>query len=134
MAETFVPIAYLELGSIPNFASKVAITADGCWTWTASTNWAGYGQWWDRTVKSMRRPHRVTFELFVRPLDADEEIDHLCRNRACCNPGHLEPVSHKENIHRAYGITGEVTRLSQNERRRRKYREKRNETGWWVCI
>jgi hypothetical protein len=38
------------------------------------------------------------FEIFKGPISGNLQIDHLCRNRACCNPEHLEAVSRKENI------------------------------------
>ncbi len=44
--------------------------------------------------------HRVTYETFVGPIPEGLEIDHLCRNRLCCNPVHLEAVTRKENVRR----------------------------------
>lgn len=69
-----------------------------CWTWLGGLNAQGYGQIM-RDGKNVRT-HRAVYELLVGPIPADLELDHLCRVRSCCNPDHLEPVSHKENVHR----------------------------------
>lgn len=69
-----------------------------CWLWTANKSSAGYGYCW---VKGFGIPtHRVAYELFVGPIPEGLELDHLCENRHCCNPQHLEPVTHKENMRR----------------------------------
>lgn len=67
---------------------------DGCWEWTASRFRNGYGQG-NRTVA-----HRVVYELLVGPVPEGLDLDHLCRNRGCVNPGHLEPVTRRENLRR----------------------------------
>lgn len=67
----------------------------GCWLWTGALNADGYGAV-GRDNKVLR-VHRVTYELLVGPIPDGMQLDHLCRNRACCNPKHLEPVTNKEN-------------------------------------
>jgi hypothetical protein len=47
---------------------------------------------------SNERAHRVTYEHFVGPIPPGLFLDHLCRNRACCNPTHLEPVTPQQNV------------------------------------
>ena len=69
-------------------------TPGECWLWRASLT-GGYGQVWDRGKK--RFVHRVVLGLTIEP---GYEIDHLCRNKACCNPEHLEIVTHPENMGR----------------------------------
>lgn len=71
-----------------------------CWNWIASKNRDGYGS----AIFGGRnkRCHRITFEIFKHPIANGLEIDHLCRNRKCCNPEHLEAVTHAENMKRAY--------------------------------
>ena len=71
----------------------------GCWIWTSSTHRLGYGDvWWQG---ARRYAHRVMFVLTRGSIAEGTEIDHLCRVRACCNPAHLEPVTHAENMRRA---------------------------------
>jgi len=59
----------------------------GCIEWTKSTASHGYGQTWDGVT--VRLAHRIAWELARGPIPADLTIDHLCRNRICCNPDHL---------------------------------------------
>lgn len=71
-----------------------------CWEWTANRLPAGYGQFGitrDRKVYA----HRYAYELWVGPIPEGLELDHLCRNKCCVNPSHLEPVTHAENMARA---------------------------------
>lgn len=84
------------------FMEKIAINADGCWVWMASKYVDGYGQF--KVANRNWKTHRLAFELFRGTLQAGLCLDHLCRNRACCNPTHLEEVTIQENIRR--GIVG----------------------------
>jgi hypothetical protein len=52
------------------------------------------------------RVHRLTYEVFRRTLSAYEVLDHLCRNRACVNPWHLEPIDIGENTRRGARSSG----------------------------
>ncbi len=62
----------------------------GCWVWQRSTT-GGYGR--VRSNGRLGLVHRVAYRLWVgEPIDG-MQIDHLCRNRACCNPAHLEQVT-----------------------------------------
>lgn len=66
-----------------------------CWPWTGALS-QGYGH---LTYRSRtRKAHQVAFELLVGSVPAGMELDHLCRNRACVSPAHLEPVTHQENL------------------------------------
>lgn len=73
----------------------------GCWTWTGARSTGGYGRvhWNGRGLQA----HRVAYELLVGPIPDGLQLDHLCRNRACVRPGHLEPVTLPENLARGVG-------------------------------
>jgi hypothetical protein len=74
----------------------------GCWNWSGSLR-KGYG----RIRIGDRRPpsHIAVYELLVGPIPEGLQIDHLCRNRACCNPAHLEPVTQRTNVLRGEAPT-----------------------------
>jgi len=88
-----------------NMLAKIAATdcpVEGlegmCWTWTGCINSKGYGcVSIDGTVQLT---HRVSYALHVAAIPADRQIDHLCRNKKCCNPRHLEAVTGKVNAER----------------------------------
>lgn len=69
-----------------------------CWEWTASKA-HGYGYF------NGSRAHRFAYELLVGPIPDGLVIDHLCRNRGCVNPDHLEPVTQRENTMRGYSFS-----------------------------
>lgn len=72
----------------------------GCWEWDGTLSVEGYGVFREnyRQIKA----HRWTYEQFVGPIPDGLTIDHLCRNRRCVNPAHLEPVTAGENARRSY--------------------------------
>jgi hypothetical protein len=88
-----------------------------CWEWIAArkgegyNSGLGYGEFHtgSRTngTQTMSTAHIISYESLVGPVPEGKELDHLCRNRGCVNPSHLEPVSHKINSQR--GETGEIT-------------------------
>lgn len=83
------------------FLSKVEQRADGCWEWVGTRVKGGYGRFTvEQRPTRAKLAHRLAYEHFVGPIPEGRELDHLCRNRACVNPTHVEPVTHLENCHR----------------------------------
>lgn len=74
-----------------------------CWEWTAYRDRKGYGRS-HLDGKSMAA-HRVAYTLLVGPIPAGLTLDHLCRNKGCVNPDHLEPVTVGENSIRSHELT-----------------------------
>ena len=78
-----------------------------CWMWTGADGGNGYGMssTYDRTTKTQRlwKAHRLTYTLLVNVIPEGMWIDHLCLNRRCVNPAHLEVVTPGENLRRAHG-------------------------------
>jgi hypothetical protein len=80
------------------FWSKVDKSGE-CWTWLGARNDVGYGRHSFRGRRVMA--HRVAYMLTAGDIADGLQLDHLCRNRLCVNPGHLEAVSQYENIMRS---------------------------------
>lgn len=76
--------------------------ATGCHNWIGVPNEHGYGKIGAQAPDRRKLlAHRAAYELAVGPVPKGLELDHLCRNRLCCNPVHLEAVTHRENILRS---------------------------------
>lgn len=85
------------------FWSKVdKRSANECWNWQHAMISGGYGQ--ARHIRfSTNLAHRIAYELMIGPIPNGLHLDHLCRNRRCVNPAHLEPVTARENLLRGIG-------------------------------
>ena len=77
---------------------------DACWIWPGSTCGGKVHKYGQITVGSrqdgtrkLRRTHQVMYEALVGPVPDGLELDHLCQVKLCCNPRHLEAVTHQVN-------------------------------------
>lgn len=71
----------------------------GCWIYTGPISQGGYGR------LGKEYAHRIMYEAIHGEIPPGLDIDHLCRNRRCCNPQHLEAVTRRENLLRGMGWT-----------------------------
>lgn len=97
---TYKPIPSFTPTQIARFWAKVDKSGTGgCWRWTGKLTPNGYGTFYDF------RAHRIAFTLVRGVVPAEKTLDHICRNRACVNPDHLEIVTNKVNILRGTSPT-----------------------------
>lgn len=92
------------MGDLPEkIRSGLTHRPTGCWEWTQAKTGAGYGE--VRWEGAVRLVHRLVYELLVGPVPDGLELDHVkdrgCVSTLCCNPLHLEPVTHGENMRRS---------------------------------
>ena len=92
--------------------SPKVLVDDGCWHWTGARQSDGYGSF--QRSGQTRLAHRAMYELFVGDIPEGLELDHLCRDRGCVRPDHLEPVAHLENVRR-----GALRLVRRTEKRHR---------------
>lgn len=95
------------MGRWPSLAerlwSKIDVGGpDECWPWTGHLDHEGYGR--IRVGDKRRRVHRLVYQSGAT-IPEGNVPDHTCRNRACCNPAHIEPVTNAENVLRGVGPT-----------------------------
>lgn len=68
-----------------------------CWHWTGCTRFGYARLFWKQKVHTVTK---LAYREFVGDYPENMDLDHLCRNRTCVNPAHLEPVTRKENVNR----------------------------------
>lgn len=88
---------------------------ESCWEWSGGKSPAGYGTFSIRDTDPLYA-HRVAYEALVGPIPSGLDLDHLCRNRGCVNPAHLEPVTRKVNILRGESIMAKNARKTHCRR------------------
>lgn len=88
---------------VDRFAEKVALTDSGCIEWIASLNGSGYGTF-NAGPENSVVAHRWSYEYHYGPIPSGQVLDHLCRNRACVSPEHLECVTTRMNLLRGVGV------------------------------
>lgn len=81
---------------------RSVVDEGGCWIWQGYSL-HGYGQINRGATEGRGLTHRVTYEALLGPVPEGLELDHTCRIPACCNPAHLEAVTHAENVRRGNG-------------------------------
>lgn len=121
------------------FLKRTVVTAEGCWQFVGALGGGGYAQ--GRVNGQTAYLHRHYYEQYRGTIPyADENgvrlvLDHLCRNRACYNPGHLELVTFKTNIARGEGWVADVWRTKRCRRGHEINRENSSfrEDGTYRC-
>jgi len=94
--------------------NRIMVSDTDCWEFQGCRLKSGYGRvgWNGRLWLT----HRITYTFLVGDIPDDLEIDHLCKNKPCCNPEHLEPVTRSENIRRGTQWHHTVERESSKTR------------------
>jgi hypothetical protein len=83
---------------------RVTISPSGCWEFGGAIASTGYGVINYKGV--VHYVHRLVYQELVDEIPPGLHIDHLCRNRKCCFPDHLDPVTQRENMARGFYSTG----------------------------
>lgn len=102
------------ISNLDRFNSKLWNDDNGCWIWTGHLGKRRYGLFWvnGKTVLS----HRWLYKQIVGDIGDHLHLDHLCRNPACQNPDHLEPVTPRENVMRGIGLASKYASRTHCEK------------------
>jgi hypothetical protein len=103
----------VKLSVSERFWQKVDKSGD-CWTWTGQMHHLGYGRFSVSAGVNLLA-HRFAYEDILGSIPSGLELDHLCRNRACVRPEHLDPVTHAVNMGRST-LSGDGSRRRAAQR------------------
>lgn len=87
-----------EMSALPARLADKLLEIDGHWIWQGWSNPEGYP--YTYFAGRDQPAYRVVWKILVGPIEPGMELDHLCVTPMCCNPDHLEPVTHAENQRR----------------------------------
>ena len=100
------------MSTLARIIAKTVYQADGCLVVASGLQGKGYGQ---ISVEGRKQlTHRVAYELLVGPIPDGLQLDHLCRNRACWRPDHLEPVTNRVNTLRGDKVTARSAQVTHD--------------------
>lgn len=112
------------------FWSKVEVHQPaGCWEWSAEIDRWGYGRF--SMLKKHWLAHRVAFSILIGQIPEGLQLDHLCRNRRCVNPDHLQTVTARENLARSQAPAHRVRRSGVCQKGHSDFTV--TNKGRWVC-
>lgn len=92
------------------FTRGYAPDPSGCWRWVNGTTTNGYGHF--SICGVYYQAHRIAYILHRGPVPESMQLDHLCRNRWCVNPWHLEIVTATENMRRGTSTKLDLQRVA----------------------
>ena len=133
----------IEERLIAGFWRRVDMSNEqGCWLWTGASQASGYGHTYiggGRRHARYAMAHRVAYEYWFGSIPDGKQIDHLCRNRACVRPSHLEVVTPRQNILRSPLGAGERARRTHCPKGHpyddsNTYRSPRNQRSCRTCM
>jgi hypothetical protein len=91
-----------DVNTVEKILAKHVDATSGCWEWKARKDKDGYGR--TTIQRKTYQAHRVVFAALVGPIPEGMTIDHLCKNKACVNPDHMEVTTVKVNVLRSDNI------------------------------
>ena len=107
------------MDDLKRFIKYIKIVPTGCWEWQGAIDKRdGYGYF---TLRKLEYAHRSSYKLFKGEIETGKQIDHLCRNRPCVNPDHLEVVTPRQNTLRSPITIASINRRKTHCRREHEY-------------